>query len=128
MERSALKIEVLLEQVIRFEASDLHIQVGLPPMLRVDGKLKPIDDTPVLEGPDVEKLVYSILDDDQKEILLKDKEVDFSFAFGNYGRFRVNAFHERGNVAAALRLIPSKVRTLEELQMPKVLQDFGSFW
>ncbi|HVQ43637.1 MAG TPA: type IV pilus twitching motility protein PilT [Candidatus Saccharimonadia bacterium] len=127
VERSALKIETMLEQVIKFDASDLHLQVGLPPMLRVDGALKPIDETPVLEAADVEKLVFSILDDDQKEILLKDKEVDFSFAFGNYGRFRVNAFHERGNIAAALRLIPSKVRTLEELQMPKTLQEFTKF-
>ncbi len=127
MDKTALKIEVLLEQVIRFDASDLHIQVGLPPMLRVDGSLKPIDEAPALDAADCEKLVFSILDDDQKEILLKDKEVDFSFAFGNYGRFRVNAFHERGNLAAALRLIPSKIRTLENLQMPKVLQDFTKF-
>lgn len=127
MEKTVLKIELLLEEVIRFDASDLHIQVGLPPMLRVDGSLKPIEDAPVLEPSDVEKLVYSILDDDQKEILLKDKEVDFSFAFGNYGRFRVNAFHERGNLAAALRLIPSKIRTLEDLKMPKILESFTKF-
>ena len=127
MDKTALKIEVLLEQVIRFDASDLHIQVGLPPMLRVDGSLRPIDDAPALDAGDCERLVFSILDDDQKEILLKDKEVDFSFAFGNYGRFRVNAFHERGNLAAALRLIPSKIRTLEDLQMPKVLHDFTKF-
>src|SRR5688572_13013091 len=76
VERSALKIELMLEQVIKFDASDLHVQVGLPPMLRVDGSLKPIEDTPVLEPADVEKLVFSILDDDQKEILIKDKEVD----------------------------------------------------
>lgn len=127
MDRSALKIETMLEQVIKFEASDLHLQVGLPPMLRVDGSLKAIDEAPKLEPADVEKLVFSILDDDQKEILLKDKEVDFSFAFGNYGRFRVNAFHERGNLAAALRLIPSKIRTLEDLVMPKVLLEFTKF-
>lgn len=127
MEKTVLKIELLLEEVIRFDASDLHIQVGLPPMLRVDGSLKPIEDAPILEPSDVEKLVYSILDDDQKEILLKDKEVDFSFAFGNYGRFRVNAFHERGNLAAALRLIPSKIRTLEDLKMPKILESFTKF-
>lgn len=127
MEKTVLKIELLLEEVIRFDASDLHIQVGLAPMLRVDGSLKPIEDAPVLEPSDVEKLVYSILDDDQKEILLKDKEVDFSFSFGNYGRFRVNAFHERGNLAAALRLIPSKIRTLEELKMPKILDNFTQF-
>jgi twitching motility protein PilT len=127
LEKSALKIESMLEQVVRTDASDLHIQVGLAPMIRIDGSLRQIEDMPVLDAADVEKLVFSILDDDQKEILIKDKEVDFSFSFGNYGRFRVNAFHERGNIAAALRLIPSKVRTLEELKMPKVLNDFTNF-
>jgi len=127
VEKTELKIEALLEQVIRMDASDLHLQVGLPPMLRVDGSLRPVDEMAALEPAGLEKLIFSVLDEDQKEILLKDKEVDFSFAFGNYGRFRVNAFHERGNIAAALRLIPSKVRTLEDLQMPKVLQDFTKF-
>ncbi len=127
MEKTALKIELLLEQVIRADASDLHLQVGLAPMLRVDGALRPVSDAPVLAPDDVEKLIFSILDDDQKEILIKDKEVDFSFSFGNYGRFRVNAFHERGNLAAALRLIPSKIRTLEDLQMPKILSGFTEF-
>ena len=127
MEKTVLKIELLLEEVIRFDASDLHIQVGLPPMLRIDGSLKPVDEAPILEPSDAEKLIYSILDDDQKEILIKDKEVDFSFSFGNYGRFRVNAFHERGNLAAALRLIPSKIRTLNDLKMPKILDDFTLF-
>ncbi|MEO7617680.1 MAG: type IV pilus twitching motility protein PilT, partial [Candidatus Saccharibacteria bacterium] len=75
----------------------------------------------------VEALVYALLDDDQKEILLRDKEIDLSFAFGNYGRFRVNAFHERGNLAAALRLIPTKLRTLEELGLPKVVTEFTDF-
>ncbi len=121
------KIELLLEQVTRLNASDLHLQVGLPPMLRIDGSLKAVEDVALLDAADVEKLIFSILDDDQKEILLKDKEVDFSFAFGTYGRFRVNAFHERGNLAAALRLIPSQIRTLEDLEMPKILGDFARF-
>ena len=125
--QKAIKIEPMLEEVIRKDASDLHLQSGLPPMLRVDGSLQAIADAPVLSPDDMEKLIFSILDDEQKEILLKDKEVDLSFAFGDYGRFRVNAFHERGNLAAAMRLIPMKVRTLEELGMPKVLNDFTKF-
>src|SRR6266536_756439 len=123
----APKIELMLEQVIKRDASDLHLQVGVPPMLRIDGALKPVDDAPVLTEDDTEKLVFSILDEDQKEILLKDKEVDFSFAFGDYGRFRANAFHERGNLAAALRLIPAKIRTLDDLGMPKVVNGFTNF-
>lgn len=124
MEKSALKIELLLEDVVKKDASDLHIQVGLPPMLRIDGVLKPAPDTPVLDEDDVEKLVFAVMDEDQKKLLIKDKEVDFSFSFGDLGRFRVNAFHERGNIAAAMRLIPTKIRTIDELNMPKIVNDF----
>ncbi len=127
MDKTGLKIELLLEEVIKHDASDLHLQVGLPPMLRIDGALKPVDDAPVLKDTDTDKLIQSVLDDDQKAVLVKDKEVDFSFSFGNYGRFRVNAFHEKGNIAAALRLIPSKIRTLTELEMPKVVSTFAEY-
>ncbi|TAK89026.1 type IV pilus twitching motility protein PilT [Patescibacteria group bacterium] len=127
MEKRTPKIELLLEEVVKHDASDLHIQVGLAPMLRIDGALKPVDDTPVLDDNDTAKIVDSIMDDDQKQIFEKDKEVDFSFSFGDYGRFRVNAFHEKGNVAAAMRLIPTKIRTLEELGMPKVVSTFANY-
>lgn len=127
MEKTALKIEILLEEVVKQDASDLHLQVGLPPMLRVDGALKPFPDIPPLNYDAVEKIVLSVMEEDQKQILEKDKEVDFSFSFGDYGRFRVNAFHEKGNIAAALRLIPSKIRTLDELGMPKVVKTFADY-
>jgi twitching motility protein PilT len=121
------KIEMLLEEVVKRDASDLHLQVGLPPMIRIDGSLSPVQGMPVLNEDMMEALVFSILDEDQKQILLRDKEFDFSFAFGDLGRFRVNAFHERGNVAAALRLIPSEIRSLEQLGMPPVLNKFTEY-
>jgi twitching motility protein PilT len=122
-----LRIEILLEEVIRKRASDLHIQVGLPPMLRIDGSLTPIPGHEGLVEEQIEQLVFAILDDDQKQILLKDKEFDFSFAFGDLGRFRVNAFHERGNLAAALRLIPNEIKTTAELGMPAVVNTFATY-
>jgi twitching motility protein PilT len=122
-----LRIELLLEEVIKKKASDLHLQVGLPPMLRVDGALGPIPSTPVLTEDHVEALVFAILDDEQKQILLKDKEFDFSFAFGELGRFRVNAFHERGNLAAALRLIPNEILTIDQLGLPKIVEKFADY-
>ncbi len=122
-----IRIEVLLQEVINQRASDLHIQVGLPPMLRVDGSLGAIDNTPVLNAEAVEKLIFSILDQDQQQILIKDKEFDFSFAFGDLGRFRVNAFHERGNLAAALRLIPNEIQTIAELGLPKIVERFSNY-
>lgn len=127
MAAASLRIENLLEHVIKNKASDLHLQVGLPPMLRVDGKLNPIASTPDLTEELVENLVFSILDDDQKQVLLKDKEFDFSFAFGDLGRFRVNAYHERGNVAAALRLIPNEILTTEQLGLPAVVNTFANY-
>ena len=95
MGQGQVRIEILLEEVIKLKASDLHLQVGLSPMLRVDGALRPVSGTDVLTEESIETLVFSILDEDQKAILIKDKEFDFSFAFGDLGRFRVNAFHER---------------------------------
>lgn len=121
------RIEILLEEVIKQKASDLHLQVGLPPMLRVDGALKPVSGTDTLTEETVEALIFAILDDDQKQILLKDKEFDFSFAFGDLGRFRVNAFHERGNLAAALRLIPNEITTIEQLGLPPIVNKFAEY-
>lgn len=122
-----LRIELLLEEVVKRRASDLHLQVGLPPMLRVDGSLAPISGYNPMGEAEVEQLVYAILDEDQQQILNKDKEFDFSFAFGNLGRFRVNAFHERGNLAAALRLIPNEIKNVMELGMPQVVQSFADY-
>lgn len=121
------RIEILLEEVVKKKASDLHIQVGLPPMLRIDGTLVPINGADVLVEETVETLIFAILDEDQKQILLKDKEFDFSFAFGDLGRFRVNAFHERGNLAAALRLIPNEILTIEQLGLPPVVNKFTDY-
>lgn len=123
----ALRIEVLLEEVIKRKASDLHLQVGLPPMIRVDGSLVAATGTEPLTEEATESLIFAILDDDQKQILLKDKEFDFSFAFGDLGRFRVNAFHERGNLAAALRLIPNEMLTIEQLGLPSVVNKFADY-
>ena len=121
------KIEILLEEVIKKKASDMHIQVGLPPMIRVDGSLVAVQGADVLNEEGVEALIFAILDDDQKQILLKDKEFDFSFAFGEMGRFRVNAFHERGNLAAALRLIPNELLTVEQLGLPPIVNKFADY-
>lgn len=122
-----IKIELLLEDVVKRRASDLHLQVGRPPMLRIDGSLTPITGLPALTEQQVETLVFSLLDDDQKQILLRDKEFDFSFAFGDLGRFRVNAFHERGNLAAAMRLIPNEIKSIEKLGLPAILNNFADY-
>lgn len=123
----APKIEILLDEVVKRKASDLHLQVGLPAMIRIDGVLTSSQNTAPLDEQMVETMVFSLLDEDQKQILLRDKEFDFSFAFGNLGRFRVNAFHERGNLAAAMRLISNEIRSIAQLGLPKVLNTFAAY-
>ncbi|MBR3233167.1 type IV pilus twitching motility protein PilT [Candidatus Saccharibacteria bacterium] len=127
MENSGIRIETLLEECIKRNASDLHIQVGLQPILRVDGALVPIANTPVLTPPMIEQLIFATLDEAQQKILLKDKEFDYSFAFGELGRFRANAFHERGNLACAFRLIPNKIMSVAELGLPGVVENFADY-
>lgn len=127
MQSNTPRIEVLLEEVVKKKASDLHLQVGLPPMIRVDGSLVPVSGADPLTDEAVETLIFAILDEDQKQILLKDKEFDFSFAFGDLGRFRVNAFHERGNLAAALRLIPNEILSIEQLGLPPIVSKFADY-
>ncbi len=121
------KIEILLEECIRRNASDLHIQFGLPPILRVDGALAPISDMPVLNEEMVQEIIFATLDEEQQKILIKDREYDYSFAFGDLARFRVNAFHERGKMAAAFRLIPNQIQSIEELGLPGVVESFANF-
>lgn len=127
MTNQELRIEILLEEVVRRRASDLHLQVGLPPMIRVDGDLVPVAGFNALDEQAVETLIFAILDPDQQQILEKDKEFDFSFAFGTLGRFRVNAYHERGNLAAAFRLIPNEIKTIAELGVPPIVTTFANF-
>ncbi|MBO7664392.1 type IV pilus twitching motility protein PilT [Candidatus Saccharibacteria bacterium] len=122
-----LKIEFLLEECMRRNASDLHLQFGLPPILRIDGVLTPINNVPALNEDMVRSLVFATLDDEQQKVLLKDKEFDYSFAFGDLARFRVNAFHERGKLAAAFRLIPNQIKTIADLGMPSIVESFANF-
>ena len=123
----AVKIETLLEECVKRNASDLHIQYGLPPILRVDGALMPIGGMPALNEETIRNLVFATLDEDQQKILLKDKEFDYSFAFGDVARFRVNAFHERGKLAAAFRLIPNRIPSINEIGMPAIVETFANF-
>ena len=124
---NTLRVELLLEECIRRNASDLHLQYGMPPILRIDGALVPIAGLPVLNSAMLEGIIFATLDEEQKKIYLKDKEFDYSFAFGDVARFRVNAFHERGKMAAAFRLIPNQIRQISELGLPNIVSSFADF-
>lgn len=122
-----LRIETLLEECVKRKASDLHLQVGLPPVLRIDGMLTPVAGIPALTEKILESLLFTTMDEAQQQNLLKDKEIDYSFAFGSLGRFRVNAFHEQGNLAGAFRLIPNHIQGIAELGMPQVVSSFADY-
>ena len=119
-----MSIQEYLEIVVKKEASDLHLIVGSPAMLRVDGQLFPVS-AGNLSPEDAETLVFELLSPEQKEMLLVNKELDFSFALGDVARFRVNAYYQKGYLSAALRLIPSYIKTIEELNLPKIAHNFA---
>lgn len=122
-----MNLQKLLTEVINQNASDLHITVGKPPTLRVDDKLIPIPNQEVIAPEIAEILVFSLLTKEQKDILLREKEIDFSYAYNDKGRFRVNAYFQKGYLGAALRLIPAKVESFEELNLPaEQLKKFAS--
>jgi len=115
----------LLLTTARQNASDLHLAVGRRPTLRVDGILISLQQETILTPEIAEGLVMALLSPEQQDEFTKRKEIDFSYAYEDKARFRCNAFMQRGFMAAALRLIPSKIRTIEELAMPPILHDFS---
>lgn len=118
-----LTIQEMMAQVIQQSASDLHLVVGTPPVLRVHGKLFAIEGQPALTQQDTESLLMNVLEPEQQGVFLGNKEVDFSYQYGEYGRFRVNAYYQKGGISLAFRLIPNKIRSIEELGLPPVLHD-----
>ncbi len=117
-------IDELLELVVENNASDLHVTVGLPPVMRLDGDLKKTryeEFTPSV----AQRIVYDMLTDDQIQHFETELELDCSYALAETARFRVNVYRDRGTVAAAYRLIPRQIPTLEQLAMPPVLEDLA---
>lgn len=119
-----MSIQEYLEIVVKKEASDLHLIVGTPAMVRIDGVLMPVS-AAALTPEDTVSLVFELLSPEQKEMLLVNKELDFSFALGDVARFRVNAYFQKGYLSAALRLIPSYIKSVEELNLPRICHNFS---
>jgi twitching motility protein PilT len=119
-----MDINQLLEFTINKKASDLHLLPGVPPMIRVNGLLSPVTGIEALTVDQVKELVFALVNEEQKEILSVNKELDFSLSFKNQNRFRVNAYHQKGNLAAALRFIPNRIPTIDELNLPKICHTF----
>lgn len=124
-------ITKLFDATIQNNASDLHLIAGNPPILRIDGKLEPIASLPALSKEQILALCTSILSDEQKEYLTENKSIDFSYGYGggdygDKGRFRINFYFQKGTLAGAFRLLPPKVKTIEELFLPQACHHFAS--
>ncbi len=118
------QLEELLSLTAQTSASDLHISPGHPPVLRIDGRLVPLIKRKKITPQDSEGLAFALMTDEQRERFLKEKDIDFSYDFAGKARFRINIFFQRNNISVALRLIPRKIRTIEELNLPPVLHEF----
>lgn len=119
------QLKELLELTLKEQASDLHISVGHPPILRITGRLVPLLKKKILISEDTQGLVECLMTPEQSKRFLNEKEIDFSYNFENKARFRINVFYQRGEISIALRLIPVQVKTVEELNLPPVLHEFS---
>src|ERR1700746_1678103 len=117
----ALSIDDLLRRAVEQKASDLHLKVGNHPYLRVDGVLNPITDVPRITPEEMLSMAFSMMTNRQKQKFKETAELDMAYGVAGLGRFRVNVFQQRGNVGMVLRVIPTKIRTIEELELPRIL-------
>ncbi|HEY32119.1 MAG TPA: type IV pilus twitching motility protein PilT [Dehalococcoidia bacterium] len=117
-----MEIEQLLRLAIDKRASDLHLKVGSPPVLRIDGELVPQDDVPQLMASDTESLFEQVTTREQKDIFIRDVELDFAHGIPGLGRFRVNVLQQRGTISLAFRFIPFGIPSIDEIELPQVLK------
>src|SRR3970040_1409572 len=117
-----MNINELLRTAVASGASDLHLKVGSYPMMRVNGTLVVASETKRLEREDTEAIVESIFTPDQREKFRTSQEVDLAYSVRGMGRFRCNVFQQRGTIGLVMRVIPTRIRTLDELGLPPVLK------
>jgi twitching motility protein PilT len=125
-----MEIHELLDLTIKNNASDLHLLPGIPPAVRVDGALRYLSNLPAVSPGEMETMLFSLLTPEQKELLINNKEIDFSFgfgggAYGDLGRFRSNMYYQRGVLSAAFRFLQPSIRTIEDLHLPKIAHTFA---
>jgi len=116
-----LNIDTLLRTACENKASDLHLKVGNYPYVRVDGELRPLNQYSRISSEDMLNMAFSLMTNRQKQKFKENTELDMAYGVAGLGRFRVNVFQQRGNVGMVLRVIPTKIRTFEELYLPRVM-------
>ncbi len=115
----------LLQLVVSNDASDLHLSVGLKPILRIDGRLQAAEEHPVITPERMEGLIYSVISPEQKDRLQEERELDVSVAYEDRARYRVNVFYQRGYLSAAFRLIPVLIKSYQDLNLPAEIKGFA---
>ncbi|MBU1887818.1 MAG: type IV pilus twitching motility protein PilT [Candidatus Omnitrophica bacterium] len=118
-----MDLKEILKIATQKNASDLHITTDSVPIIRIDGRLIPLSDFPVLNREDCKRLVYSILNDKQKSVFERDLELDFSLEMPDFNRFRINAHMQRGSVEAAFRIVSLRIKEIEELGLPPIASE-----
>jgi twitching motility protein PilT len=118
-----MHIDDLFRSAVKKKASDLHLVAGQKPILRINGELKPIQDSKVLTPANIQDLAFDIITQQQKDKFIADKELDVSYEISKLSRFRVNMHFERGNVGMVARVIPNKIPTMQELMLPNIAHD-----
>jgi len=121
----AASMAELLQILVERDASDLHITSGTYPQIRVAGRLVPLTEFEVLTPQDTQRLAYSVLTEGQKQRFEEQNELDLSLGIQDLARFRCNVYRQRGAIGAAVRLIPYKIRSFEELGLPKIVQELA---
>ena len=121
------KLAELMVLAAQQGASDLHLSVGKHPTVRIDGNLVPVSNEPILTPEMTAGLISTLLTPEQEERLIDQKEIDFAFSYEDKIRFRINVYFQRGYLSAALRLIPTHIRTVEELNLPPILHEFSKY-
>jgi len=120
------EIDAALHRLVEANGSDLHLKVGAAPLMRVHGHLGPVPDEPPLRPADTERALDQILPtDEHRAEFASDGEVDFAYAIPGFGRFRVNAFRQRGSISLVMRAIPSKIKTVDELGLPPAVSELA---
>lgn len=117
-----MDIDNLLELVIKKRSSDLHLKVGRPPVLRIDGELVPQEDLPSLTAKDTEIILGQVTSREQRETFINELELDFAYGVTGLGRFRVNVLQQRGTLSLAFRSIPFRIPTIDEIELPQILK------
>jgi twitching motility protein PilT len=120
-----LDFKAVLQQLVQVNASDLHLKVGRPPTVRLNGDLVGLEGFAPLKPEDLKGLAEQLMNPKQVKQYQEDKECDFAIGVPGIGRFRVNLYQQRGSLCFAMRAIPYQVRTIEELQLPKVLEEIA---